>query len=181
MLEIYWWKSPQCPKSKVISLEIIPIWLMLVAAIFMYGTSCHEQKHFLNIYTNVKHTVSVLPCVTTAVNQSQHLLRSYVMELLYRKVYSTESRPNVCSLSFYSNHLCKTSTGFRAGQIMDWIATQWGWVSVVVITLYFSCQFRYIYWGWEIHQRHQIHHYYLTHDEECFHDCKGYQCSYAHL
>ena len=29
--------------------------------------------------------------MTTTVDQSQHLLKSYVMELLYRKDYSTES------------------------------------------------------------------------------------------
>ena len=36
--------------------------------------------------------------MTTAVNQSQHLLKSYVMELLYRKDYSTESRPKLLIL-----------------------------------------------------------------------------------
>ena len=33
--------------------------------------------------------------MTTAVNQSQHLLKSYAMELLYRKEYPTESRPKL--------------------------------------------------------------------------------------
>ena len=36
--------------------------------------------------------------MTTAVNQSQHLLKSYVMELLYRKDYSAESRPKLLIL-----------------------------------------------------------------------------------
>ena len=36
--------------------------------------------------------------MTTAVDQSQHLLKSYVMELLYRKDYSTESRPKLFAL-----------------------------------------------------------------------------------
>ena len=37
---------------------MIQLWLLvvMVAAIFMYGTSCHEQKHFLHLHTNVKNT-----------------------------------------------------------------------------------------------------------------------------
>ena len=33
--------------------------------------------------------------MTTAVNQSHHILKSYVMELLYGKDYSTESKPKL--------------------------------------------------------------------------------------
>ena len=33
--------------------------------------------------------------MTTAVNQLHHLLKSYVMELLYRKDYATETRPGL--------------------------------------------------------------------------------------
>ena len=65
----YWWKSSQCPHSKVISLEIILMWLVVVTAIFINGTSCHVLKHFLHLNTNVKHTVWVQSCMTTAVNQ----------------------------------------------------------------------------------------------------------------
>ena len=36
--------------------------------------------------------------MTTAVNQSQHLLKGNVMELLYRKDYSTERRPKQLTL-----------------------------------------------------------------------------------
>ena len=36
--------------------------------------------------------------MTTAVNQSQHLLESYVMELMYRNDYSAESRPKLLLL-----------------------------------------------------------------------------------
>ena len=44
-------------------------------------------------------------------------------------------------LSFYFNHHYKTSTGFPAGQIFD--CYQSGWVRpVVVMPLYFRCQFR---------------------------------------
>ena len=53
-LPYFWnifWKSSQCSQSKVISLDTIPIWQLVVAAIFTYGTSCHEQKHFLHIQT----------------------------------------------------------------------------------------------------------------------------------
>ena len=56
---------------------------------FIYGISCHEQKHFLHIQTNVKHK----QC-----ERNQHLLKSYVMELLYRKDYSTERRPKLLTL-----------------------------------------------------------------------------------
>ena len=37
-------------------------------------------------------------CMTTADDQSHHRLKSSVMELLYRKDYSTESRPKLLSL-----------------------------------------------------------------------------------
>ena len=33
--------------------------------------------------------------MTSSANQSQHLLKIYVLELLYRKDYSTESRPKL--------------------------------------------------------------------------------------
>ena len=36
--------------------------------------------------------------MTTSVNQSQHLLKSHVMELLYWKDYFTESRPKLLIL-----------------------------------------------------------------------------------
>ena len=36
--------------------------------------------------------------MTTAVNQSLHLLKSYVMELLYRKDYFTQTRPKLLIL-----------------------------------------------------------------------------------
>ena len=44
------------PQSKVISLEIIPIWQLVLAAIFIYGTSSHVQKQLPLLCTNVKHT-----------------------------------------------------------------------------------------------------------------------------
>ena len=36
--------------------------------------------------------------MTTAINQSQHLMKSYVKELLYRKDYSTENRAKLLIL-----------------------------------------------------------------------------------
>ena len=44
------------------------------------------------------HIVLVQSCMARAVNQSQHLLKSYAMELLYRKEYFTESRPKLLIL-----------------------------------------------------------------------------------
>ena len=71
---------------------MIPIWLLVVAAIFIYGTSCHEQKHFLHIHTNVKDTQC--EC-NQALPQQLTSLKSCVMELLYRKGYSTEIKPKL--------------------------------------------------------------------------------------
>ena len=51
-----------------------------VAAIFIHGTSYQLQTHFLQIHNDVKHS---------------HLLKNYVVELLYRKDYSAESRPEL--------------------------------------------------------------------------------------
>ena len=44
------------PQSKIISPEMIPIWQLVLAAIFIYGTSSHVQKQLPLLCTNVKHT-----------------------------------------------------------------------------------------------------------------------------
>ena len=59
--------------------------------------SCADA-HPSHTYSCKSHTMWVRSCMTTTVIQSQHHLKISVMELLYRKNYSTESRPQLLIL-----------------------------------------------------------------------------------